>query len=56
MAWCQVAGELVITCCRRARSHQALWRMPWWPGWAPVRIDVWLASVTVGRHDIAPWA
>ena len=49
-----VADELVITCSPAARSYQALWRMPWWPGCAPVMIVVWLASVTVGSDAIAP--
>ena len=49
-----VACELVITCSPVARSNHALCRMPWWPGSRPVRIDVWLASVTVGSPAIAP--
>ena len=32
MAVGQVAGELVMTTSPEARSYQALWRMPWWPG------------------------
>ena len=51
----QVAGELVMTCWPMARSYQALWRIPWWPGWAPVRMVVWLASVTDGSDAMAPW-
>ena len=50
-----VACELVMTCSPVARSNHALLRMPWWPGCAPVMIDVWFASVTVGSDDIAPW-
>ena len=50
----QVACEFVITCSPVARSNHALCRIPWWPGRRPVRIDVWLASVTVGRPAIAP--
>ena len=49
-----VACEFVMTCSPRSRSHHALWRMPWWPGYRPVRIDVWFASVTVGMPAIAP--
>ncbi len=49
-----VACEFVMTCSFVARSNQALLRMPWWPGNAPVMIDVWLARVTVGSDAIAP--
>ena len=51
----QVAFELVITCLPSARSYQALLRMPWRPGWRPVMIVVWFASVIVGSDAIAPW-
>ena len=54
MAHGQVAGELVITCSPVARSNQALFSTPWWPGWQPVRMPVWLARVTVGIDDMAP--
>jgi len=50
----QVAGELVVTTSPESRSHQALWRMRWWPGRTPVMSDVWLASVTVGMPAMAP--
>src|SRR5215467_13553200 len=50
----QVADEFVMICSPDARSNHALLRMPWWPGRRPVRIDVWLASVTVGSPAIAP--
>ena len=50
-----MSGELVTTCSPVARSIHALWRMPWWPGCSPVRIVVWLASVTVGSEAMAPW-
>ena len=45
-----------MTCSPVARSYQALCRIPWWPGWRPVRIDVWFARVTVGSPAIAPYA
>ena len=54
MAHGHVAFELVMICLPWARSYQALLRMPWCPGWRPVRIEVWLASVIVGRLAIAP--
>src|SRR5581483_2708779 len=40
MAVGQAAGELVVTTSPESRSHQALWRMRWWPGRAPVMSDV----------------
>jgi hypothetical protein len=43
-----------MTCSPFTRSNQALLRIPWCPGCAPVMIDVWFASVTVGSDDIAP--
>ncbi len=49
-----VAVELVMTCSPDARSNHALFKMPWWPGCAPVMIVVWFASVTVGSDAIAP--
>src|ERR687897_2850627 len=49
-----VVGELVMTCSLSARSHQALPRIPWWPGKHPVSTPVWLASVTVGSEATAP--
>ena len=55
MAVGQVAGELVVTTSPERRSHQALCRIRWWPGRAPVISDVWLASVTVGMPAMAPW-
>ncbi len=51
-----VAGELVMTCSPFDRSYQALLSTPWWPGWQPVRTPVWLASVTVGIDEKAPWS
>ena len=54
MAHGHVAGEFVITCSPVARSNQALFSTPWWPGWQPVRMPVWLARVTVGIDDMAP--
>ena len=50
-----VAGEFVMICSPVDRSNHALWSTPWWPGWVPVRIVVWLASVTEGSDAIAPW-
>ena len=50
-----VEGEFVMTCAPVRRSIQALWRIPWWPGWLPVRIVVWLARVTVGSDASAPY-
>ncbi len=55
MAVGQVAGELVETTSPESRSHQALWRIRWWPGRAPVISEVWLARVTVGMPAMAPW-
>jgi hypothetical protein len=54
IAVAQVALELVITCSPVTRSYHALPRIPWCPGRRPVRIEVWLASVTVGSPAIAP--
>ena len=50
-----VACELVITCSPRARGRTTrCGGCRGGPGCAPVRIDVWLASVTVGSDAIAP--
>src|SRR3954447_18581309 len=49
-----VSFEFVMICDCVFRSYHALLRMPWCPGWQPVRIAVWFANVTVGSDAIAP--